>query len=161
MNVELIHLLPRLLVISLTVAAFIGTLILESSFQVALQVDSLARIFHIPCMVRWTLKGIINSEILADALAHTDSYNVYKRKNDWFPFLFVDGHQSWFEIPFLEYITDKEHKWQVCIGVKYGTSLWQVADSKEQNGSYKIALARTKIEFFENKLSLFIDPYLV
>ena len=34
----------------------------------------------------------------------------------------------------------------------------KVADSKEQNGSYKIALARTKKEFLENKLLLFIDP---
>jgi len=112
----------------------------------------------IPCMVRWTPKGSITSQILADALAHIDSYNVYERKNGRFPFLLLDGHQSRFEIPFLEYITDKEHEWQVCIGVPYGTSLWQVADSKEQNGSYKIALARSKKDFLEQKLSLFIDP---
>ena len=35
----------------------------------------------IPCMVRWTPEGSITSEILADALAHIDSYNVNQRKN--------------------------------------------------------------------------------
>ena len=112
----------------------------------------------IPCMVRWSPKGSITSQILADALKHIDSYNVFQRQNGRFPFLLLDGHQSRFEVPFLEYITDKSHEWQVCIGVPYGTSLWQVADSKEQNGSYKIALARTKKKFLEKKLSMFIDP---
>ena len=42
------------------------------------------------------------------------------------------------------FVDNEEHKWQVCIGVQYGTSLCEVADSTEQNVSYKIALARTK-----------------
>ena len=46
----------------------------------------------------------------------------------------------------------------VCIGVPYGTAIWQVADSKEQNGSYKIALARAKKELLDIKLSMHIDP---
>ena len=112
----------------------------------------------IPCMVRWTPKGSITSQILAEALQHIDSFNVFDRSNGKYPFLLLDGHQSRFEMPFLEYITNKDHEWQVCIGVPYGTSLWQVADSKEQNGSYKIALARAKKEFLEKKLRLFIDP---
>ena len=61
-------------------------------------------------------------------------------------------------LPFLKYITDKSHEWQVCIEVQYGTSLWQVADSKEQNGSYKISLPKAKKEFLENKLCKSIDP---
>jgi hypothetical protein len=77
----------------------------------------------IPCMVRWTPKGSITSEILAEALAHIDSYGVFNRSDGKYPFLLLDGHQSRFEIPFLEYITNKEHEWQVCIGVPYGTSL--------------------------------------
>ncbi len=56
-------------------------------------------------------------------------------------------------MPFLEYITHKDHELQVCIGVPYLTSVWQVANSKKQNGSYKITLARSKKE-----LRLFIDP---
>ena len=111
----------------------------------------------IPCMVRWSPKGSITSPILADALAYIDSYDVFKRSNDLSPFLLLDGHNSRFEIPFLEYITDERHPWQVCIGVPYGTSLWQVADSKEQNGSYKIALTRAKKDIFEAKLNMFIQ----
>ena len=113
---------------------------------------------EIPCMVRWTPKGSITSAILAEALAHIDSYGVFDRSNGKSPFLLLDGHQSRFELPFLEYITDNKHEWQVCIGVPYGTSLWQVADSKEQNGSYKIALSKAKKEFLERKLRMFIDP---
>jgi hypothetical protein len=52
------------------------------------------------------------------------------------PFILLDGHGSRFELPFVEYIHgDKE--WTVCIGVPYGTSLWQVGDSKQQNCQYK------------------------
>ena len=104
---------------------------------------------EIPCMVRWTPKGGITSEILAEALQHIDSYNVFQREDGRMPFLLLDGHQSRFELPFLEYITNTRHEWQVCIAVPYGTSLWQVADSKEQNGSYKIALAKKKKEFLK------------
>ena len=45
--------------------------------------------------------------------------------------------------------------WQVCIWILYGTSLWQVADSKEQNGSYKIALTcAKKKDLKQNQISL-------
>lgn len=113
---------------------------------------------EIPCMVRWTPKGSITSQILAESLQHIDSFEIFDRTNGKYPFLLLDGHQSRFELPFLDYVCDNQHKWQVCIGVPYGTSLWQVGDSKEQNGSYKIALARAKKDFFEKKLRLFIDP---
>ena len=112
----------------------------------------------IPCLVRWSPKGSITSQILADALAHIDSYSVFRRDTGKVPFLLLDGHNSRFDIPFLEYITTEAHKWTVCIGVPYGTAIWQVADSKEQNGSYKIALARAKKELLDQKLSLHIDP---
>lgn len=94
---------------------------------------------EITCMERW-----LTSKILADALAHIDSYDVYDRSNGQIPFLLLDGHNSSFGLPFLAYITNKEHRWTVCIGVPYGTTIWQVADSKEQNGSYKIALTHAK-----------------
>ena len=68
------------------------------------------------------------------------------------PFLLLDGHESRFELPFLTYITNPDHPWKVCIGVPYGTSLWQVADSKEQNGSFKIALSKIKKRIVEQKI---------
>jgi hypothetical protein len=52
------------------------------------------------------------------------------------PFLLLDGHGSRFELPFVEYIHG-DYSRNVCIGVPYGTSLWQVGDSKQQNGQYK------------------------
>jgi hypothetical protein len=59
-------------------------------------------------------------------------------------FLLLDGHGSRFELPFQEYITNKSHEWKVCIGVPYGTSYWQVGVSTEQNGCFKMALAKAK-----------------
>ena len=107
-------------------------------------------------MVRFSPKGSITSQILADALAHIDSFDLFNRYSGQYPFLLLDGHNSRFGIPFLEYITAPSHKWMVCIGVPYGTTIWQVADSKEQNGSYKIALARAKQQMLESKLSMYV-----
>ena len=112
----------------------------------------------IPCMVRWSAKGGITSEILADSLAHLDSFDLFDRENGKSPFLLLDGHNSRFQLPFLEYILNDAHRWTVCIGVPYGTAIWQVADSKEQNGSYKIALARAKKELVDSKLQMHIEP---
>ena len=92
-------------------------------------------------MVRWTPKGSATFQILAEALQHIDRFDVFDMTNGNYPFLLLDGHQSRFENPFLDYICDNQHKCQVCIGVPYGTYLWQMGDSKEQNGSSKIALA--------------------
>ena len=94
---------------------------------------------EILCMVRWSLKGGITSQILADSLAHINSFDVFDRSTGKMPFLLLGGHNSRFDLPFLEYIMDDAHRWTVCIGVPYATAIWQVADSKEQNGSYKIA----------------------
>ena len=35
----------------------------------------------------------------------------------------------------------------VHLGALYGTSIWQVGDSAEQNGSFKIAIVRGRNEF--------------
>ena len=99
---------------------------------------------RVPCFIRWTPKGSITSEILRDALATLDHLKVFPRANGLKPFLLVDGHGSRFELPFLRYINTAETEWVVCIGVPYGTGLWQVGDSKEQNGSYNIAMTQAK-----------------
>ena len=36
-------------------------------------------------------------------------------------------------------ICNPAHEWVICIGVPYGTAVWQVGDSAEQNGSYNMA----------------------
>jgi len=81
-----------------------------------------------------------------------DSLNLFPRTEDGVkPFLLLDGHGSRLELPFLKYINDPLHEWVVCIGVPYGTSYWQVGDSAEQNGSYKMALAKSKRELVMKK----------
>ena len=42
-----------------------------------------------------------------------------------------DGHKSLLELP-------------VCLGVPYGTVYWQVGDSKEQHGSFNMAMTDAK-----------------
>ena len=67
------------------------------------------------------------------------------------PFILLDGHGSRLELPFLTYINNPTDHWVVCIGIPYGTSIWQVGDSKDQNGSFNIAMTRAKHELLEKK----------
>jgi hypothetical protein len=67
------------------------------------------------------------------------------------PFLLLDGHGSRFQLPFLDYITAEETKWTVCIGVPYGMHVWQVSDSSEQNGAFKMAITVAKQNILEKK----------
>jgi hypothetical protein len=87
-------------------------------------------------------------------LQFMDKLNIFHRSYGVNPFLLLDGHGSRFELPFLEYITCKDHKWKVCIGVPYGTSYWQVGDSAEQNGCFKMALTKAKRNLVEKKRKL-------
>ena len=51
-------------------------------------------------------------------------------------------------------MNDKEGngtKWNACVGVPYGTSYWQVGDSSEQNGCFKMALTKYKRELLRRK----------
>ena len=86
-----------------------------------------------------------------------DHYELFPRSGNLKPFLLLDGHGSRFEIPFLRYVTDREHPWMVCQGVPYGTSLWQVADSSEQNGSFKAASSHIKMEILKKRLDMMMD----
>ena len=76
---------------------------------------------------------------------------VFDRTDGVSPFLLLDGHGSRFELPFLEYINNDEYKWRVCIGVPYGTNIWQVGDSAEQNGSFKIVIVWAKTNLLLKK----------
>ena len=102
---------------------------------------------EVPCFIDCSPKASITSQMLADMLATIDGLGVYEREEGGpTPFLLLDGHHSRLELPFLRYITDKDHEWMVCIGVPYGTHLWQVADSSQQNGRFKIAITKIKQE---------------
>ena len=114
----------------------------------------------IPCFCAWSKNGSVTSQILADILAELDLHGAIERKNGVKPFLLLDGHGSRFELPFLEYITNPDHEWVVVIGVPYGTALWQIGDSAEQNGAMNIASVKEKQQIIADNDSHFISPYI-
>jgi hypothetical protein len=64
-----------------------------------------------------------------------DELNLFPRVDNKRPFLLLDGHDSCYDFEFLTYI--RKNQWCCCIGLPYGTHLWQVGDSPAQNGSFK------------------------
>jgi hypothetical protein len=106
----------------------------------------------IPCFVGSSPKASITSELLADMLKAIDAADVFERgPGQPKPFLLLDGHHSRMELAFLDYIHDPDHEWVVCIGVPYGTHIWQVADSSQLNGLFKIWLTKIKKEYWAEK----------
>jgi hypothetical protein len=101
-------------------------------------------------LVTCSESGSITSEILTQVLKHLDTHLCWDRVEAT-PFLLLDGHGSRFELPFLNYIRSEETKWKVCIGVPYGTNLWQVGDSAQQNGAFKSKLSEEKAQLLERK----------
>ncbi len=110
----------------------------------------------IPTLVRCSESGSITSNILMDTLKHIDKCLELDR-SEVTPFLLLDGHGSRFELPFLDYVNSDETKWTVCIGMPYGTNLWQVGDSAQQNGAYKSRLTLEKQLLLEKKQELRLD----
>jgi hypothetical protein len=106
----------------------------------------------VPCFCCSSENGSITGHLLKEMLAAIDRLNVFDRSNTGLnPFLLLDGHGSRFELEFLQYINSAETKWECCIGVPYGTSYWQVGDSSEQNGCFKMALTTAKQELVTKK----------
>jgi hypothetical protein len=103
----------------------------------------------IPCMVEFNPGGGITATILTNILKTLDKLSIFSRKNGVRPFVLLDGHSTRFDIQFLEYINSPEHRWSVCIGVPYGTSLWQVGDSVHQNGQFKVKVTLKKEQILE------------
>jgi len=100
--------------------------------------------------------GSITGNILTDVLRHLDAHLQFDREEAT-PFLLLDGHGSRFELSFLDYVTDERTKWTVCIGVPYGTNLWQVGDSSQQNGAFKMRLTYEKKALIEEKSKLYME----
>ena len=109
---------------------------------------------RIPCFVGASKSASITSTLLSEMLKHMDKFAKFDRSEGKTPFLLLDGHQSRFEVPFLNYIHENDHKWTVCLGVPYGTHIWQVADSSQLNGKFKIELTKAKKKFFNIKRDL-------
>jgi hypothetical protein len=101
---------------------------------------------QVPCMVSSTDSGSITSELCVSFLEYMDKLELLPRIDGLKLFLLLDGNGSRLELPFLQYVNDPNHQWIVCVGVPFGMSYWQVGDSLEQNGSYKMALTRSNKE---------------
>ena len=92
-------------------------------------------------------------------LTKLDQLKKFPRDNGTLPFLIADGHGSRFELPFLDYICNPEHEWAMCIGVPYGTVLWQVGDSPEQNGAMNMASVKNKRDIMQDNKKI-CGPHL-
>ena len=93
----------------------------------------------------------MTSEILRDICATLDHLEVFDRSTGAMPFFLLDGHGSRIELPFLEYINDPLHLWCLCLGVPYGTDIWQVGDALEQNGTYNMLTTTAKMYLIQKK----------
>lgn len=98
----------------------------------------------VPCFIRWSESGSMTSKLLKEVFQTLDHYDIFPRVDGILPFSLLDAHGSLIELPFLQYVNTIPNEWVVNIGTPYGTSYWKVGDSKEQNGSFKIALTRAK-----------------
>jgi hypothetical protein len=105
----------------------------------------------IPCYCCCSASASISSTLLTDMLRYMNSFNIFDRTAGEKPLLLLDGHHSRMDLEFLEYINTNKHMWHVNIGVPYGTHIWQVADSSQVNGLFKMKVAETKRQYNELK----------
>ena len=83
--------------------------------------------------------GGVTGDILVQIIKQLDEQEIFVREHGLTPMIILDGHESRLHLPFLTYIDKEGTKWIICHGTPYGTSYWQVGDSPEQNGSFKMA----------------------
>ena len=97
------------------------------------------------CLTYALESGGITDDILIEIQKYFDETDVFPwLPGGAIPVLIVDGHQSRLDPKFVEYINDDGHRWKVCLGVPYATTLWQVGDASEQNGMVKQEWYREK-----------------
>jgi hypothetical protein len=112
---------------------------------------------EVEALIACSPKGSITSEILKQAFERLDKLGIYERTPNLIPFSLFDAHDSRLQTPFLGYINDESHLWKSCIGLPNGTHSWQVGDSEEQNGSYKVETTREKAELVLYKTRIGMD----
>jgi hypothetical protein len=96
--------------------------------------------------------GGITGKILVKILTYFSSFDLFPCvPGGPIPLLIIDEHQRCLAPVFVEYITNKNHTWKVCLGVPYATSLWQVGDTSEQNGMVNLEWYREKRELLSWK----------
>jgi hypothetical protein len=90
------------------------------------------------------LHGSITSEELTLMLKYMDERGAIGRSDGIDPMIILDGHISRMMGPFLDYINHPDHIRGAMLGIPYSTHLWQVGDSTEQNGAFKISMTKWK-----------------
>ena len=67
----------------------------------------------VPCIVEFLKGGVISGHIIVNTLNNSYALNLYNndRENFILPVLLVDGNGSCFDMEFLQYICDENHKW--------------------------------------------------
>jgi hypothetical protein len=113
----------------------------------------------VPCFVQYSPHGGITPKIFTNCLRRMDQLHLFPRCNGKMPFLLLDGHDTRFDLQFLQYIRDEAHPWSPCIGLPYGTHLWPVGDSNAQNGNFKHYKREYKdMLLLEKKMALALKP---
>jgi hypothetical protein len=101
---------------------------------------------ELPTFVTCSKNGSTTSQLLTSMLAKMDEHSLFDQSAGINPFLLCDGYGIRLEEPFLEYTLEYDRHWTCCIGVSYGTSVWQLGDSPEQNGTFKIESKKAKAD---------------
>ena len=115
----------------------------------------------VPCFCAWTEKGGVTSEVLVKMLQTLDKYEIFDREHGIVPFLIADGHGSRFELEFLQCICNPKNELALCIGVPYGTALWQVGYLPEKNGAMNMASVEKKRDIVHcNEKNMRTSPYI-
>lgn len=94
-------------------------------------------------------RGEMASDILRRIHKRLDELDVFTWiPNGPTPMVLYDGHDSRLQVKFLSCINQPNQfgspMWKAYIGLPNGTSKWQVRDSTEQNGTWKMAMTRRK-----------------
>jgi hypothetical protein len=107
---------------------------------------------EVPSFVTCSKNGSIESQLLINMLQRMDDLKLFNRSNGINPFLLYNRYRSRFEEPFLEYTLESGRPCTWCIGVPHGTSVWQVGDGVEQNGTFKIESKKAKSDTVTSKI---------
>ena len=110
---------------------------------------------EVPGYVAFSESGGITPTILTNIFRKLDHLQLFDedRQKGFVPFVLLDGHGSRFGLEFLEYINNESHLWHVCLGVPYGTAFWQIADSPQLNGFFKILMTKAKRDLFAKRIA--------
>ena len=108
---------------------------------------------EVPCFFAASTKASKTSIILKSVFEEMDIHGITTRTDDITPLAIVDGHCSRLGFNFFAYVNriDLENtsirpedqiatakkRFEICFGVPYGASEWQIHDNKSMNGQFR------------------------